>query len=180
MDGLIGAILKLSREGRRELKRERVQLSDVLNASLSSLQHQIDEAGATVEVPDTLPSVVSDRLAIEQIVGNILDNAVKYLAPDRPGHITVSAEESGGRVRLRIADNGRGIAEADLKRIFELFRRAGRLDQPGEGIGLAHVRSLVRMMGGDVTVQSKLGEGTTFVVDLPKKMAIQNAKEQPA
>ncbi|MBY0225615.1 MAG: CHASE3 domain-containing protein [Hyphomicrobium sp.] len=180
MDSLIGAILKLSREGRRELKRERVQLSDVMTATLASLQHQIDEAGAAVDVPDTLPSVVSDRLAIEQIVGNILDNAVKYLAPNRPGRITVSAEESGGRVKLRIADNGRGIEEADLKRIFELFRRAGRLDRPGEGIGLAHVRSLVRMMGGDVTVQSKPGEGTTFVVDLPKKMAIQNAKEQTA
>lgn len=180
MDGLIGAILKLSREGRRELKRERVQLSDVITASLASLQHQIDEAGATVEVPDTLPSVVSDRLAIEQIVGNILDNAVKYLTPGRPGHIKVSADESGGRVKLRITDNGRGIEEADLKRIFELFRRAGRLDRPGEGIGLAHVRSLIRMMGGDVTVQSKPGEGTTFVVDLPKKMAIQTGKEQTA
>ena len=180
MDSLIGAILKLSREGRRELKRERVQLSDVMTASLASLQHQIDEAGVTVDMPDTLPSVVSDRLAIEQIVGNILDNAVKYLAPNRPGRITVSAEESGGRVKLRIADNGRGIEEADLKRIFELFRRAGRLDRPGEGIGLAHVRSLVRMMGGDVTVQSKPGEGTTFVVDLPKKMAIQSTKEQTA
>jgi signal transduction histidine kinase len=180
MDSLIGAILKLSREGRRELKRERVQLSDVITASLASIQHQIDEAGATVDVPETLPSVVSDRLAIEQIVGNILDNAVKYLAPNRPGRITVSAEESGGRVKLRIADNGRGIEEADLKRVFELFRRAGRLDRPGEGIGLAHVRSLVRMMGGDVTVQSKPGEGTTFVVDLPKKMAIQSTKEQTA
>jgi ferritin-like metal-binding protein YciE len=64
-DSLIGAILKLSRKGRRELKRERVQLSDVMMASLASLQHQIDEAGATVNMPDTLPSVVSDRLAIE-------------------------------------------------------------------------------------------------------------------
>jgi signal transduction histidine kinase len=180
MDGLIGAILKLSREGRRELKRERVQLDDVMKASLASLQHQIEESGTSVEVPDSLPSVVSDRLAIEQIVGNILDNAVKYLAPGRPGVIRVAAEESGGRVKLSISDNGRGIDDADLKRIFELFRRAGRLDRPGEGIGLAHVRSLVRMLGGDVTAQSKLGEGTTFVIDLPKKMASQTGKEQKA
>lgn len=180
MDGLIGAILKLSREGRREFKRERVQFDEVLKASVASLQHQIDEAGATIMVADNLPSVVSDRLALEQIVGNILDNAVKYLAPGRPGQIAVTAEESGGRVKLRIADNGRGIGEGDLKRIFELFRRAGRLDRPGEGIGLAHVRSLVRMLGGDVTVESKLGEGTTFLIDLPKKMATQTVKEQAA
>jgi signal transduction histidine kinase len=61
-----------------------------------------------------------------------------------------------------------------------LFRRAGRPDRPGEGIGLAHVRSLVRALGGDVTVQSKLGEGTTFTIDLPKKIAAQVNKEQSA
>jgi signal transduction histidine kinase len=182
MDGLIGAILKLSREGRRELKRERVQLDEVVEASLASLQHQIEESGVTVAVEPSLPSVVSDRLALSQIIGNILDNAVKYLAPGRPGEINITADESGGRVKLRIADNGRGIAEHDLKRIFDLFRRAGKPDRPGEGIGLAHVRSLVRALGGDVTVASKLDEGTTFTIDLPKKMSGQalNTKEQSA
>lgn len=182
MDGLIGAILKLSREGRRELKRERVQLDDVVETSLASLQHQIEAAGVAVEVEPSLPSVVSDRLALSQIVGNILDNAIKYLAPGRPGAIKITSEESGGRVKLRITDNGRGIAEKDVTRIFDLFRRAGKPDRPGEGIGLAHVRSLVRVLGGDVTVASKLGEGTTFTVDLPKKMSGQSPsnKEQTA
>lgn len=182
MDGLIGAILKLSREGRRELKRERVQLDELVETSLASLQHQLEAAAVAVEVEPSLPSVVSDRLALSQIVGNILDNAVKYLAPGRPGEIKITAQESGGRIKLRIADNGRGIAEQDLKRIFDLFRRAGKPDRPGEGIGLAHVRSLVRALGGDVTVSSKLGEGTTFTVDLPKKMSGQSPinKEQTA
>lgn len=180
MDGLIGAILKLSREGRRELQRERIALSELVDAALASLQHQIEAAGATVEVAHPLPSVVSDRIALEQIIGNILDNAVKYLMPGRPGRLTVTSEEGGGRVKLRIADNGRGIAEADLTRIFELFRRAGRIDRPGEGIGLAHVRSLVRLLGGDVTVQSRLGEGTTFLIDLPKKLARRAALGDPA
>jgi len=171
MDGLIGAILKLSREGRRELNRERVQLDELVESSLASLQHQLEAAAVSVEVEPSLPSVVSDRLALSQIVGNILDNAVKYLAPGRPGQIKITAQESGGRVKLRIADNGRGIAEQDLKRVFDLFRRAGKPDRPGEGIGLAHVRSLVRALGGDVTVSSRLGEGTTFTVDLPKKMS---------
>ncbi len=182
MDGLIGAILKLSREGRRELKRERVQLDELVETALASLQHQIEEAGVTVDVEPSLPSVVSDRLALSQIVGNILDNAVKYLDPRRPGEIKITFVESGGRVKLRISDNGRGVAEQDLKRIFDLFRRAGKPDRPGEGIGLAHVRSLVRALGGDVTVESKLGEGTVFTVDLPKKMSGQSpvTKEQTA
>jgi signal transduction histidine kinase len=178
MDGLIGAILRLSREGRRELKRERVLLSELVDASLASLQHQIDAAGAVVEVAHPLPSIVSDRLALEQIFGNLIDNAVKYLAPDRPGRITITSEESGGRAKIRVADNGRGIDKNDQARIFELFRRAGAQDRPGDGIGLAHVRSLVRLIGGDVTVDSTLGQGTTFVVDLPKKMILRTHKEQ--
>lgn len=169
MDGLIGAILKLSREGRREFKRERIDLRRLVEQAASSLQHQLDSAEATIEIPETLPSIVADRLATEQVFGNLLENAVKYLNPQRPGRITISGDEYGGRVRIRIADNGRGIDEKDLERIFELFRRAGPQDHQGEGVGLAHVRALVRRMGGDVTVTSKLDEGSTFEVDLPKK-----------
>jgi signal transduction histidine kinase len=74
------------------------------------------------------------------------------------------------RVVIEIEDNGRGIAAQDRERVFELFRRAGTQDKPGEGIGLAHVRSSVRGLGGDVTLQSTLGEGTTFIVDLPRDL----------
>ncbi|WP_439541731.1 sensor histidine kinase [Hyphomicrobium sp.] len=169
MDGLIGAILKLSREGRRELKRERVDLDALVRGGGANLQHQLDTADAAIDIPKELPSVVGDRLALEQVFGNILENAVKYLAKDRPGLIEVEGEESGGRVKIRIKDNGRGIEEKDLERVFELFRRAGPQDRPGEGVGLAHVRALVRRMGGDVTVASRFGHGTTFEVDLPKK-----------
>lgn len=178
MDGLIGAILKLSREGRRELKRERVDLHALMTQAASTLQHQVDSAGAAIEIPEELPSVVADRLALEQIFGNILDNAVKYLAKDRTGRITVTGEESGGRVRIKIADNGRGIDEKDMERVFELFRRAGSQDRPGEGVGLAHVRALARRLGGDVTATSKLGEGTTFEVDLPKKTRMRDTSAE--
>jgi signal transduction histidine kinase len=174
MDALIGAILKLSREGRRELKRERVDLDSLFAGSAASLQHQLATADAVIEIPEALPSVVGDRLALEQVFGNILENAVKYLTKDRPGLIEVTGEESGGRVKIRIKDNGRGIEEKDLERVFELFRRAGAQDRPGDGVGLAHVRALVRRMGGDVTVTSRFGHGTTFEVDLPKKARIKD------
>jgi signal transduction histidine kinase len=178
MDGLIGAILKLSREGRRELQRERVDLQTLLVQASTSLQHQLDTAGAAIEIPDALPSVVGDRLALEQVFGNILENAVKYLSKDRTGRIEVSGEEGGGRVKIKISDNGRGIDEKDQERIFELFRRAGAQDRPGEGVGLAHVRALVRRMGGDVTVSSRLGEGSTFEVDLPKKSKFKDTSSE--
>lgn len=181
MDGLIGAILKLSREGRRTLKRERVDLDKLMETAATSLQHQLESAAARLEIPEPLPSVVADRLALEQVFGNLLENAVKYLTNERPGLIEVTGTEAGGRVKIKIRDNGRGIAEKDQERIFELFRRAGTQDKPGEGVGLAHVRALVRRLGGDVTVSSKIGEGTLFTVDLPKKAPMKDIDaEAPA
>lgn len=170
MDRLINAILKLSREGRRELMPERVDLSRVFETIIASLKHQIDATNTVVVVQPDLPVITSDRLAIEQIFGNLLDNALKYLDPSRPGEIKIEAAEYRGYVRITVADNGRGIAEQDAERIFELFRRAGRQDRPGEGIGLAHVRALARRLGGDVTVRSNLGAGSEFRVMLSRQL----------
>lgn len=172
MDGLINAILKLSREGRRELRPEPVDLVALFQNAAASVRHQTDEVGAEISVPSSAPSLISDRLAMEQIVGNVVDNAVKYLARDRPGRIVITAGETARRVHIDVTDNGRGIAEQDHERIFELFRRAGAQDRAGEGIGLAHVRALVRRLGGDITVQSELGRGTTFRIDLPRRLRL--------
>jgi signal transduction histidine kinase len=170
MDRLINAILKLSREGRRELRAERVDLNTVFGTIADSLKHQIAETGTTVDLSARLPVIVSDRLALEQIFGNLFDNALKYLQPGRPGHISVSAETGARSHVITVADNGRGIAENDKERVFELFRRAGKQDRPGEGIGLAHVRALARRLGGDITVTSRLGEGSQFRVILPPSL----------
>ncbi|WP_295139159.1 CHASE3 domain-containing protein [uncultured Reyranella sp.] len=172
MDGLINAILKLSREGRRELRPEPVDLVSLFKNAAASVRHQTDEVGADIAVPSSAPALVSDRLAMEQIIGNVVDNAVKYLARDRPGRIVITTGETARRVHIDITDNGRGIAEQDHERIFELFRRAGTQDRPGEGIGLAHVRALVRRLGGDITVQSEVGRGTTFRIDLPRRLKL--------
>ena len=73
-----------------------------------------------------------------------------------------------------VQDNGRGIDRADFQRVFELFRRAGKQDRPGEGIGLAHVRALVRRLGGTMGLTSELGKGSTFTVTLPRRWSVQN------
>ena len=172
MDGLINAILKLSREGRRELKAEPIDLVSLFKNAAASVRHQTEEVGAEIAVPSSAPALVTDRLAMEQVVGNVVDNAVKYLARDRLGRIVITTGETARRVHIDITDNGRGIAEQDHERIFELFRRAGAQDRPGEGIGLAHVRALVRRLGGDITVQSELGRGTTFRIDLPRRLRL--------
>ena len=121
-----------------------------------------------IEVAPNLPALTIDRVAIEQILTNLVENAVKYLEPGRPGRVRVTAAAHGDEITLAIADNGRGIAARDLERVFELFRRAGRQDQPGEGIGLAFVRTQVRRLGGRIDVASQEREGTTFTLFLPR------------
>ncbi|MFC3074847.1 sensor histidine kinase [Shinella pollutisoli] len=168
MDSLINAILKISRDGRRELKIERVDLKGLVEAGAGAVAHQVAESGGDIAIAATLPTVISDRLSLEQVFGNLFDNAVKYRAEDRPLRISVTARAGGrGESIVEFTDNGRGISEEDHERIFELFRRSGTQDKPGEGIGLAHVRSLMRNLGGDIGVRSQLGKGTTFVLRLP-------------
>jgi signal transduction histidine kinase len=167
MDRLINAILKLAREGRRELVPEPVKLDTLLEGVIGAVQHQVVEAGAEIKLSPTYLDIVSDRIALEQVFGNLVDNAVKYLANGRPGRISLTGRRRFGKVEITVEDNGRGIAPQDLERVFELFRRAGVQDKPGEGIGLAHTRALVRRLGGNITLTSDLGIGTRFIVELP-------------
>ena len=166
MDRLISAILNLTREGRREFLPVRIDTRELVEAVVATVAHQASEAQAQIRI-EPLPELVSDRLALEQIFSNLLDNALKYLKPGVPGEISVR-----GRTRLNFAifevsDNGRGIDAKDHQRIFELFRRAGTQDRPGQGIGLAHVRTLVRRLGGTMTVASEPDKGSTFTITLP-------------
>jgi signal transduction histidine kinase len=171
MDGLINAILKLSREGRRTLKPERIELEPLLRSAANNLHHQAMEADGEIAIEVSAPPLVSDRLALEHIFGNLLDNAVKYHQPGRPLRIVVRAREEGGRrIAVEVRDNGRGIAAQDQERVFDLFRRSGAQDQRGEGIGLAHVRVILHNLGGEITLKSELGQGTTFTVSLPRDL----------
>ncbi|HEY0927193.1 sensor histidine kinase [Brevundimonas sp.] len=174
MDRLINAILKLSREGRRSLVPELLDMSKMVQGIADSVNHQTAEAGAEIVV-EPLPRLESDRLSIEQIFGNLIDNAVKYLDHDRPGRIVVSGHDDGAWVVFRVSDNGRGITARDHERIFELFRRSGRQDRKGEGLGLAFVRNSVRRLGGDITVESELGKGSTFVLKFPTRLILSEA-----
>jgi len=169
MDRLIKAILKLSRDGRRVLTPESLDMTAQVRAVADNLHHQAGAAGAAIEV-EALPDIVSDRLALEQIFGNLLDNAVKYLDPKRPGRIVVRGHETAPFVVYEIEDNGRGVAPRDHERIFELFRRAGTQDRQGEGLGLAFVKNAVRRLGGSIELQSELGKGSTFILKFPKRL----------
>jgi signal transduction histidine kinase len=166
MDRLISAILNLTREGRREFEPVQINTKELIEAIVTTVAHQALEAQAEIRI-DALPNIVSDRLALEQIFSNLIDNALKYLKAGVPGEIAVRGRTKLGFAIFEIADNGRGIDPKDHQRIFDLFRRAGTQDKPGQGIGLAHVRALVRRLGGTMSVASELQQGSTFTITLP-------------
>jgi signal transduction histidine kinase len=177
MDRLISAILNLTREGRREFEPVRIDTRELIEGIVATVAHQAAEAQAQFRI-EPLPVIVSDRLALEQIFSNLIDNALKYLKTGVPGDIHVRGRTKLGFAIFEIADNGRGIDPKDHQRIFELFRRAGTQDRPGQGIGLAHVRALVRRLGGTMSVASELHHGSTFTITLPINWTIRNRNKQ--
>jgi len=123
-------------------------------------------------VPEDLPVMTGDPRAFKQVVLNLVSNAIKFT--ERGGKVTASAAVEGSRLVLRVTDNGVGIAADDLKRIGDPFFQAGKTYQrrhEGTGLGLSIVKSLVALHAGELTVQSRIDEGTTVTVALPLTFA---------
>lgn len=173
MDGLIASILLMSREGKKNLQSTQIDLRELVEASAAAIQHQLSVNDGQINLDLRVREITTDRLALEQIVGNLLDNAVKYRSKVRPLRILMKSERIRDQIILQVTDNGRGISESDLGKIFELFKRVGPRDQAGEGVGLAYVQMMVRKLGGDISVDSTLDIGTTFSVSLPLELKPQ-------
>jgi signal transduction histidine kinase len=152
--------------GRLDLKRQKLDLVEVVRGSVATLDEELRQSGVEIRVHADGPVEGSwDRLRIEQVIDNLLSNAVKY-GKGRPVDLTVSSD--GHMAKLVIRDQGVGIAPEDQGRLFERFERV-RLDRDvtGYGVGLWIVRRVVDAHAGSITVESKLGEGSSFIVQLP-------------
>ena len=140
---------------------------------LDTLAYEINRKNVTVTCAD-LPGIKSDSLALEQVLSNIIDNAVKYLDPSRPGRIDIQVRGYGHEIILSIADNGRGVAQDDKEKVFQIFRRARNAsDVRGMGMGMAYVQATVRKLNGAIWFTSVIGEGTTFFLRLPQQLLIK-------
>jgi cell cycle sensor histidine kinase DivJ len=136
--------------------------------NLLALKARENAIDLVTRAPESLPVMTGDPRAFKQIALNLVSNAIKFT--ERGGSVTVSASVEGSRLVLRVADTGVGIAADDLKRIGDPFFQAGKTYQrrhEGTGLGLSIVKSLVGLHGGEMTVQSKIDEGTTVIVALP-------------
>jgi len=170
IDNFMNAVLRLSRLSRRDLKFEPIDMDALVQNVLETLSEQLGQRQVEVRVETPLPEVIADRDSMNEIMGIILKNAVIYLDSGRPGVIEVGGQRNSSETRFFVRDNGRGIAQEDMHKIFEPFRRAGRQDVPGEGMGLVYAQTLVRLHGGSLKCASELGVGSEFTFTISNEI----------
>ncbi len=155
-----------------ETEKTDVILNGVVNRVVDTIHPEVEEKNIefTVEVPDTLLTIKGNDDDLERLLGNLLENAVKYTPPG--GKVRLQLSLDNNTLRLLVADTGIGISPESMPRIFEEFYRAKNakeMGQEGTGLGLSLVKHIVDRYHGEIGVESKLGEGSTFIVTLPRE-----------
>jgi PAS domain S-box-containing protein len=176
MDRLIADLLAFSRLSRADVPLGPVDLGGVVAEARAGLAEPIAASGALVTVDGPLPVVVGHRPTLVQVVTNLLENAVKFVAPGSRPEVLIHAEQARGRVRLWVEDRGIGIAPEHRERIFGVFERLhGEEAYPGTGIGLAIVRKGAERTGGRAGVEPRPGGGSRFWVEWPAYGEVERA-----
>jgi signal transduction histidine kinase len=170
MDRLIEELLAFGRLSNQDLPRRNVDLTTAFRGALAQHADAIKETGATIELPEKLPSVWANPTIVEQIASNLIGNAIKFVPTGTTPHVRVEVEDRGKYARVWVKDNGIGIEPAYHKKIFGIFERL-HTDKifRGTGIGLAIVEKGVERMGGKAGVESEAGKGSQFWIELLKR-----------
>ena len=167
MANLLSGLLQVSRIGSSKLNTARLDMNKLINNLVASLEHQMKDHGAEVIV-DPVPDCIGDINMVDRIFDNLLNNAMKYLDPNRKGEIRISGKIEKDMSVYCVADNGIGINKAHQKKVFEIFHR---LDPQGpvegKGLGLTIVTRMLERLGGTVRLESEPGKGSKFFVSLP-------------
>jgi light-regulated signal transduction histidine kinase (bacteriophytochrome) len=166
MRQIILDLLEFSRVGRFDGKMETVDTNKVVEEVVSLFRNQIEETGAVVHFKD-LPVVQTFQSPFRQVIQNLISNALKYQKPDQKAVVNISAKKVESQWQFAISDNGIGIEPEYYDRIFAIFQRLHNKDEySGTGIGLAIVKKIIEVMGGQIWIESKPGEGSTFFFTL--------------
>jgi signal transduction histidine kinase len=182
--GLINDILDLTKveAGKMQVKREEFALAEVSDGVLGSMRPLAEKKNIDMrqQIPADLPKLQQDAGKLRQILSNLVSNALKF-TPEG-GRVLVKARTEDGWLVLDVVDNGVGIAPEDREAIFEKFRQAGRTltrEHEGSGLGLSIVREISKLLGGDVSLHSELGRGSTFTIRLPLELPVTAAPPLP-
>jgi len=174
MHNLIDGVLQYSRVGRIKEELVQVNLNELVPTVIDMLA---PPENITITVENELPTIECEQTRIMQVFQNLLSNAVKYM--DKPkGQIKVGCVEEDGFWKFSVADNGPGIEEKHFERIFKIFQTLTPRDEfESTGIGLTVIKKIVELYGGQIWVESKLGQGSTFFFTLPKQeIGVKDAK----
>jgi PAS domain S-box-containing protein len=167
MDTMIQDLLAYSRLSRTDMHLQMVSVSSIVEEALGQLKAELDQRQAQVVIEGPLHCVLGHPATLVQVVVNLLTNAVKFVAAGVAPQVRIRTESQGEWVRLWVEDNGIGIAPEHRKQIFKVFERLHSMETyPGTGIGLAIVRRAVERMGGRVKVESEVGRGSRFAIEL--------------
>jgi signal transduction histidine kinase len=162
MQSLINDLLAYSRIQSKPQKLAVTNCNEIVEACVLSLQASIRDSGASIRF-EALPTVWADASQLSQLFGNLLANALKFTAPDRPPVVNISAKKQGLFWLFSVEDNGIGIAKEFAEKIFLVFQRLHTAaTYPGTGIGLAICKKIVERHGGTIWFESEPGKGTTF------------------
>ena len=173
LGGIIDALLRVARAGRVELHPRKVDMNAVAARIIDALRATVTQRGASILAKPNLPQLWADPAAVEQLFANLIQNAVHYLDPSRPGFVEIgcldAAPPDGKQMPVfYVRDNGLGIPRAAMSKIFTLFQRFhGEAVPSGEGIGLTLAQRIAERHGGRLWVESEEGKGSTFFVALP-------------
>lgn len=169
VDRLIQDVLAYTRLSRHEIVLQPVDIGKLISDIIQE-RPEFQSPKADVQIEEALPPVLGHGVSLTQCVTNLLDNAVKFVAPGVKPQVRIRAESHNGSVRLWFKDNGIGIEKEARRRLFEMFQRVHNNSQEyeGTGIGLAIVRKAVERMHGEVGVESEPGKGSQFWLQLPK------------
>jgi signal transduction histidine kinase len=167
MDFLVKGLIELSRIDTRPQHPELVDLNRTVETIIDSLRYVINERGITVEI-EPLPIVRGDSVRLNQVFGNLIDNAIKYMKPMGEAKIHIGRRTNGVGDLFFIRDTGMGIRDEDQSKIFRLFTRLNPSISSGEGLGLTAVKKIVERNGGRIWLESEIGGGSTFWFTWPQ------------
>jgi len=169
MNQLIEDLLAYSRMERRDLQSATVDLRALVDQLVAEKAHDVETGRIGISVDLPFQFMTADRESLRQVLGNYIDNAIKFSPKDEKGLVTVGGQEDNHSWTIWVKDNGIGFDPKYTDRIFTIFQRLHRAeDYPGTGVGLAIVQKAVARMGGRVWAESTSGQGATFFIEIPK------------
>ena len=167
LSGQVRGLMQVAQVALGRESGEQVALAVAIKDAIDALRAAAVECGAEIEVQDPVPDVDVPRTELSAVLQNVISNAIKYRRDDVTPRIAIAAEKGEAIIEVRVADNGLGLSDEELDRIFGLFER-GSADVPGTGMGLATARRMLERLGGTILARSPgRGQGSEFTVLVP-------------